>query len=544
MDKESRQELERWAAALARSEVAELRAAGRAIGTLCAENERLAERLARLEPPDSDRGGDDGDESAPPARSARARPRAKRTLPWRRAILVAGLAALAVSGAAIASRAAGPDLATTGPEQDSLIGRAALAELSFSAAGTGSDTGSDTGSETGTEWLLDGRPVRAQVRGDRTVFRPRNLTDGRHELVVRRDGRLFTSATRTFRFTVDTTPPKLTVGGPAVVNARQPLELRGRIEPGARLDHEGDAIPLDGEGAFVLRASPAPRRLELLATDAAGNTSRWRVPVTVVPRRPVQPIRAVHVTAYAWANDELRGAVLALVRQGKLNAVELDLKDESGEIGWASGVPLAKRMGAQLDIYDLRRAVDDLHGRGVRVIGRLVCFRDPIHAGWAWEAGRRTEVVQSADGAPYAGYGGFTNFADPVVRRYNIDLAVAAAKLGVDEILFDYVRRPDGPIDTMRFPGLKATPERSIVRFLAETRTALGRHRHPGRRVGLRRRRDQARGGCAGHPRDGASGRLHRPDALSLPLGAAASTRSPTPTASRTRSSSARRRTS
>jgi hypothetical protein len=153
--------------------------------------------------------------------------------------------------------------------------------------------------------------------------------------------------------------------------------------------------------------------------------------------------------------------------------VELDLKDESGEVGWASGVPFARRIGAQLDIYDLKETVDRLHALGVRVIGRLVCFRDPIHAQAAWEAGRRNEVVQSADGGLYAGYGGFTNFANPRVRKYNVDLAVAAAKLGVDEILYDYVRRPDGPLGSMRFPGLEGKPEASIASFLAETRAAL-----------------------------------------------------------------------
>ena len=45
------------------------------------------------------------------------------------------------------------------------------------------------------------------------------------------------------------------------------------------------------------------------------------------------------------------------------------------------------------------------------------------------------------------------------MRRYQIDIAVAAAKAGVDEILYDYVRRPDGPLSTMVFPGLKGTPE-------------------------------------------------------------------------------------
>src|SRR5439155_23313442 len=64
-------------------------------------------------------------------------------------------------------------------------------------------------------------------------------------------------------------------------------------------------------------------------------------------------------------------------------------------------------------------------------------------------------------------------FADPAVRRYNIAVAVAAAKAGVDDVLYDYVRRPDGPLSSMVFPGLTGTAEASIASFLAETRLAL-----------------------------------------------------------------------
>src|SRR4029078_746831 len=49
----------------------------------------------------------------------------------------------------------------------------------------------------------------------------------------------------------------------------------------------------------------------------------------------------------------------------------------------------------------------------------------------------------------------------------------AAAKTGVDDILYDYVRRPDGPLSTMAFPGLRGAPEGSIASFLAEPRAAL-----------------------------------------------------------------------
>ena len=48
------------------------------------------------------------------------------------------------------------------------------------------------------------------------------------------------------------------------------------------------------------------------------------------PRTPPHPIRAVHVTFDAWADPTLRQGVLDLIDQGRINAVELDLKDECG----------------------------------------------------------------------------------------------------------------------------------------------------------------------------------------------------------------------
>jgi hypothetical protein len=81
--------------------------------------------------------------------------------------------------------------------------------------------------------------------------------------------------------------------------------------------------------------------------------------------------------------------------------------------------------------------------------------------------------VQGPDGNPYAGYGGFTNFAHPAVQKYNVDVAKEAAEAGVDDILYDYVRRPDGPIETMRFPGMKGTASSKIVEFLRRADVAL-----------------------------------------------------------------------
>ncbi len=447
----TRAKLEEFSGALVRSDRGDVRAAGRAIRAL----------LGELPTPAGEPAHSKRQAASKPVPARPARPRRPLVIPWKRLALVAGSLVVLGGGAVVAARAAAPTLAVTGPPPDAVIGLAELPDLKFEAQ------------VQGAVWMLDGAPVQPVRKPNRFVYRAAKLDDGKHELVITRRGGFFSTARRTFRFTVDTAPPVVELDRPAAVRAGEPLVVHGTLEPGATLIRDGKPVELDGKGRFVLRAASAPKKMILDASDAAGNRSRWRVPDTVAPRRPTEPIRSVHITAYGWANDELRNGVMALVKAGKINAIELDLKDEAGEIGFNPNLKRARSIKATLAIYDLGEAVRELHAQGVRVIGRLVCFRDPILAAAAWTAGRRDEVIQTPSGDRYAGYGGFTNFASPAVRKYNIDVAVAAAKLGVDEILYDYVRRPDGPLDSMVFPGLKGTPEQSIVGFLAESRAAL-----------------------------------------------------------------------
>jgi hypothetical protein len=185
------------------------------------------------------------------------------------------------------------------------------------------------------------------------------------------------------------------------------------------------------------------------------------------------------MTAQAWTAPSLREPVLQLVKERAIDTIQLDIKDESGEVGYASQVPLAVQVGASKGYYDARAVLDQLHSMGVRVVGRIVAFRDPVLGAASWRSGKHERLVQNANGTPYtSGYGqySFTNFANPEVRAYNVALAEEAAGLGFDEILYDYVRRPDGPISGMHFEGLTTTPEQSIADFLAETRPEVRKH--------------------------------------------------------------------
>jgi hypothetical protein len=385
-------------------------------------------------------------------------------------ISAAAIALIAAGGVMAARVVSAPTLKLAGPSNGTLVGPEQNGRIVFTALGGATLLRRE-------HWSLDGRDVTrlVQRRGARAIFRPGNLGEGGHEVAVSAGGGFLGASGRaSLDFTVDLTPPLLDVPGPLRTSAWHPLPVSGRTDPGARVTVAGRVVSVDEHGRFaVLLPAPQPRIVRVAATDPAGNTTHEQQQITVVPRRPPAPVRGVHVTAVAWRDQVLRRGVLKLIATHRINTVELDLKDEGGIAGWNPPVALARTIGAAQPIYDLPATVRRLHSLGIRVIGRVVCFRDPVLAAAAWRDGRRSEVVQTPSGGEYAGYGGFTNFADPVVRAYNIAIAVAAARAGVDEILYDYVRRPDGPRSSMRFPGLHGGASAAIVDFLRQTRVAL-----------------------------------------------------------------------
>jgi hypothetical protein len=274
-------------------------------------------------------------------------------------------------------------------------------------------------------------------------------------------------------FVVDDTPPAIEMASPAEPSAIcKPLTVRGRVEPGATVTLDGNPVRLTG-GTFALQFDRPPAApLELAATDRAGNRAT---------RELVAPVRypggqGVHVTAAAWGYEPLRKGILNLIDTGVVSAVELDLKDEAGILGYDSQVPLARTIDAVRPELKLKDTVAELKRRGVRVVGRIVAFRDPQLARWAWDNGKRDWVVQIPGGKMLDSYGGFTNLASPDIHQYNLDIALEAADAGVDDILWDYVRRPEGDPASMVIPGLPGNSSNAIVDFLTKTHAALHDH--------------------------------------------------------------------
>jgi hypothetical protein len=183
------------------------------------------------------------------------------------------------------------------------------------------------------------------------------------------------------------------------------------------------------------------------------------------PERPAPPaeIRGVHVT---MALASLPGKLQEYTETLGLNTIELDVKDENGEVAYHGLAPLlAKHVGSAKRYYDPVKAATELHEQGIYLIGRVVCFEDPILSE------KRPELaIRSTGGTVWrndAGLG-WTNPYDKRVWKYNVEVAKSAVRAGFDEIQFDYVRFPsDGDIETAVFAGRRREPmAATIARFV------------------------------------------------------------------------------
>jgi len=207
------------------------------------------------------------------------------------------------------------------------------------------------------------------------------------------------------------------------------------------------------------------------AVRAAARERSKPQPQGLQPRPLPDEVRGVHVTMALAGIPGKLDQYIAMKERG-LNAIELDVKDENGNIGFPVNVALARSIGAAKRYYNAGQAVAKIHAAGLYLIGRVVTFEDPVLS-----TGDTATAIRRADGSRWLNNSGlgWTNPYDKRVWKYNVDIAVQAAKLGFDEIQFDYVRFPsDGDLSQIRYPGAHTQPMGwTIPMFLRYARSRL-----------------------------------------------------------------------
>ena len=245
------------------------------------------------------------------------------------------------------------------------------------------------------------------------------------------------------------------VAGLSVRLAGQPLVLAG--------DAQGRfSLPEGYRGALQLRA-PGYRRL-VLASDGA-----------TAPLARLQPLRpkALYLSVFGIGNKTLRDGALALVGQTELDALVIDVKGDRGLVPYRSAAHLAAGLGPQgfISVADMPALLASLRERGLYLIARIVVFKDdPLaqaHPQWAVADPQGRGLWKDREGLAWI---------DPFRREawdYSLALAEEAARLGFDEVQFDYLRFPDATGLSFSAPNTRENRVAAISGFLDAARLRL-----------------------------------------------------------------------
>nr|WP_310035380.1 putative glycoside hydrolase [Paraburkholderia graminis] len=253
-------------------------------------------------------------------------------------------------------------------------------------------------------------------------------------------------------------------------------ELTGRPIPQAIVTSSAGVQQTDASGRFEFEpsngnhtqiAARAPGYLRA----RAGTSGDTPITLKLTPFRP----KAVYLSVYGVTSATLREEALALTRTTAINALVIDVKGDRGFTPYRSAARDAVGASAKLKTKgpterDFPALLANLHSRDLYLIARIVVFKDdPLadaHPDW---------IVRDGNGNPWRDRE-HLQWMDPFSRdvwQHNLDVAEEAAKMGFDEIQFDYVRFPDAGGLRFSQANTRANRTAAIVGFLQAARTRL-----------------------------------------------------------------------
>ena len=150
-------------------------------------------------------------------------------------------------------------------------------------------------------------------------------------------------------------------------------------------------------------------------------------------------IRGVYVTAHS-AGGARFDTLTKLMDDTDLNAMVIDIKDDVGNLTYEPEPSSPYAKVGQPYIKDPKAMLKTLEEKKIYPIARVVVFKDTVLA-------NQRPDLSFKDGDKVWSNGGGDSFVNPFLKEvwdYNVGIAIEAAKMGFQEIQFDYVRFPEG----------------------------------------------------------------------------------------------------
>lgn len=163
-------------------------------------------------------------------------------------------------------------------------------------------------------------------------------------------------------------------------------------------------------------------------------------PVRVVTHiKTPENVKAIYISSWVAGAPSIRANLIKLIDDTELNAIVIDVKDNTGVLTWD---------GRARDLPDL---IDLLHSKNIYVIARIAAFQDPayvkLHPDQAVHSKATGSIWKDHKGIPWVDTG------SKDMWKYIYDVSKKSYDMGFDEINLDYIRFPtDGALSDMTFP--------------------------------------------------------------------------------------------
>ena len=245
--------------------------------------------------------------------------------------------------------------------------------------------------------------------------------------------------------------------------------------PASAGTHHAKTAPKHHVAQAARHAQQAVPQAATETVKAATETAKAAISTTTIHELVLaqHQIRGIHLTCWGAGSAKSRREIIRKMSGTVLNAVVIALKETDGKV-YIPGVEKAARWGSHEGaITDPAAMVKDFKDAHIYTIARIVMFKDKI-----LPKVRKDLAVRTPGGDLWRSRNGAT-WVDPYnheVWDYNLDIAELAAKLGFDEIQFDYLRYPsEGNTSLCRYskPHNRQTATANLKDFLDYARKRL-----------------------------------------------------------------------
>ncbi|SJZ42955.1 hypothetical protein SAMN02745174_00475 [Cetobacterium ceti] len=157
---------------------------------------------------------------------------------------------------------------------------------------------------------------------------------------------------------------------------------------------------------------------------------------------PRVDVKGIYLNIYTMGSERKLNKLIKLANTSEINAFVIDVKDDNGTLLWK--MPGMEKYNPRANKYnpikDIEPIMKKLKENNIYTIARIVSFKDPNYA----KSNPDKAIIKKETGKPFTNSDGiiWVSPHDRNLWAYNIAVAEQAAKVGFNEVQFDYVRFP------------------------------------------------------------------------------------------------------